>query len=402
LQSDDKGDERTMKDVVIVSTVRTAIGGFGGALKNVDPLPLAERIIKEVVKRAKVQVDSIGKVIFGNNMCPAEQNIARLAAYKAGIPEEAPAFTLNSTCGSSIQAVISAVQAVQCGEADVILAGGVESMSNAPYLMQTARWGQRLRNLEALDMVWDDMQNPSIGVGMGVTAENIAEKYNISREDQDAFALLSHQRAAKATEEGKFRSEIVAVPVPQRKKDPLMFDRDEHVRPDLTMEQLAKLKPAFKENGTVTAGNACGINDGAAAAVVVSREKALELGLKPLALIRGYDVCGVDPNFMGIGPVPAIRNVLKKTGLSLGDIDRFEINEAFAAQYLYCERELGLDREKVNVNGNGIALGHPVGATGCRLLATLLYGMMEDDLNLGIYSLCAGGGMGFAVVLERI
>jgi len=391
-----------MKDVVIVSAARTAIGEFGGALKNVGPLALAERVIGEVVQRAKVQTDWIGKVIFGNNMCPLEQNIARLAAYRAGIPEEAPAFTINSTCGSSIQAVISAVQAVQCGEADVILAGGVESMSNAPYLMQTARWGQRLKNLEALDMVWDGMQSPSIGVGMGLTAENIAEKYIISREDQDAFALLSHQRAARAIEEAKFQSEIVAVAVPQRKKDPLMFDMDEHVRPDLTMDQLAKLKPAFKENGTVTAGNACGINDGAAATIVASREKALELGLKPLALIRGYDVCGVDPNFMGIGPVPAIRNVLKKTGLALGDIDRFEINEAFAAQYLYCERELRLDREKVNVYGNGIALGHPVGATGCRLLTTLLYGMMEDDLNLGIYSLCAGGGMGFAVVLERI
>jgi acetyl-CoA C-acetyltransferase len=391
-----------MKDVVIVSAVRTAIGEFGGALKNVGPLGLAELVIEEAVQRAKCQTDWIGKVIFGNNMCPLEQNIARLAAYRAGIPEEAPAFTINSTCGSSIQAVISAVQAVQCGEADMILAGGVESMSNAPYLMQTARWGQRLRNLEALDLVWDGMQSPSIGVGMGLTAENIAEKYTISREDQDAFALLSHQRAARAIEDAKFQSEIVAVAVPQRKKDPLMFDRDEHVRPDLTMDQLAKLKPAFKENGTVTAGNACSINDGAAATIVASREKALELGLKPLALIRGYDVCGVDPNFMGIGPVPAIRNVLKKTGLALGDIDRFEINEAFAAQYLYCERELGLDRERVNVNGNGIALGHPVGATGCRLLTTLLYGMMEDDLNLGIYSLCAGGGMGFAVVLERI
>jgi len=391
-----------MKDVVIVSAARTAIGEFGGALKNVGPLALAELVIGEVVQRAKVQTDWIGKVIFGNNMCPLEQNIARLAAYRAGIPEEAPAFTINSTCGSSIQAVISAVQAVQCGEADVILAGGVESMSNAPYLMQTARWGQRLKNLEALDMVWDGMQSPSIGVGMGLTAENIAEKYTISREDQDAFALLSHQRAAKAIEEAKFQSEIVAVAVPQRKKDPLMFDMDEHVRPDLTIDQLAKLKPAFKENGTVTAGNACGINDGAAATIVASREKVLELGLKPLALIRGYDVCGVDPEFMGIGPVPAIRNVLKKSGLALGNIDRFEINEAFAAQYLYCERELRLDREKVNVYGNGIALGHPVGATGCRLLTTLLYGMLADDLNLGIYSLCAGGGMGFAVVLERI
>ena len=391
-----------MKDVVVVSAVRTAIGEFGGSLRSVGPLALAELVIGEVVKRAKARAEWINKVIFGNNMCPLEQNIARLAAYRAGIPQEAPAFTINSTCGSSIQAVISAVQAIQCGEADVILAGGVESMSSAPYLMQTARWGQRLRNLEAFDMVWDGMQNPSIGVGMGLTAENIAEKYNISREDQDAFALLSHQRAARAIEKGRFQSEIVPVPVPRRKKDPLMFDRDEHVRPDLTMDQLAKLKPAFKEDGTVTAGNACGINDGAAAAIVASREKALELGLKPLALIRGYDVCGVDPNFMGTGPVPAIRNVFKKTGLALGDIDRFEINEAFASQYLYCERELGLDREKVNVNGNGIALGHPVGATGCRLLATLLYGMMADDLSLGIYSLCAGGGMGFAVVLERM
>jgi acetyl-CoA C-acetyltransferase len=359
-------------------------------------------VIREAIKRAKAQPEWIKKVIFGNNMSPLEQNTARNMAYKAGIPDEVPGFTINSTCGSSIQAVISAVQAIQCEEADVILAGGVESMSNAPYLIYSARWGQRIRHMTALDLVWAGMQEPSIGVGMGFTAENIAEKYHISREEQDAFALLSHQRASRAIEQGKFKTEIMPVSIPARKGERLVFDTDEHVRRDLTLEQLAKLAPAFKEGGTVTAGNACGINDGAAAAILTSRERAKELGLEALATIRAYHVCGVDPNFMGTAPVPAIRSVLKKANLTIGDIDRFEINEAFAAQYLYCVRELGLDRDKVNVYGNGIALGHPVGATGCRLLTTLLHQMLAEGLNLGVYSLCAGGGMGFAVVLERV
>ena len=391
-----------MDEVVIISTVRSAIGAFGGGLKTMIPLELARLVIIEVLRRGGVQPDWIGKVIFGGNMDPLGQNIARSAAYVAGIPEEVPGFTINSTCGSSIQAVISAVQAIRDGEVQAIIAGGVESMSNAPYLLTSSRWGQRLRHMQALDLLWAGMQEPAIGVGMGLTAENLAEKYRISREEQDAFALLSHQRAVRAIEKGNFKAEIIPIAVPRPRKEPLVFDIDEHPRKDLTLEKLASLPPAFKEGGTVTAGNACGLNDGVAAALIMSRKRADELGLRPLARIRGYKVVGVDPNYMGIGPVPSIRGVLKENGLTLNDIERFEINEAFAAQYLACERELGLNREKVNIYGNGIALGHPVGATGARLLATLLYGMINDNLALGIYSLCAGGGMGFAVILERV
>jgi acetyl-CoA C-acetyltransferase len=275
-------------------------------------------------------------------------------------------------------------------------------MSNAPYIMHTARWGQRLRHLEAFDLVWKGMQEPSIGVGMGLTAENLAEKYKISRQEQDEFAALSHQRAVKAIDGGKFKAEIAPFPIPQRKKDPILFDTDEHVRRDASIEMMAKLPAAFKKDGTVTAGNACGLNDAASAVVLMSLDRAKELGLKPLARIKSYQVSGVDPNYMGIGPVPAIQGALKRANLNLSDIDRFEINEAFAAQYLACEKELGLDRNKVNPYGNGIALGHPVGATGCRLVVTALYELMAENLSLGMTSLCAGGGMGFAVLIERM
>ena len=391
-----------MKEVVIVSGLRTAIGDFGGTLKMFSPMKLAQHVMKEVMDRANVQPKWINKVIFGSCFAPIEQNIARNAAYKVGIPEEVPAFTINSTCGSSLQAIISAIQAIQCGESDLVLAGGVESMSNAPYIMESARWGQRLRHTEAYDLIWKGMQEPLIGVGMGLTAENLAEKYNISREEQDAFAVLSHKRAAKAIDERKFASEITPITVPVPKGKPIIFDTDEHVRRDISLEKLAKLPPAFKEDGTVTAGNACGLNDAASAVIIANHEKVKELGLRPFVRIKEYHVAGVDPNYMGIGPVPAIQTVLKKSKLTLNDIERFEINEAFAAQYLACERELGLDRDKVNIYGNGIALGHPVGATGCRLVVTLLHSMIADDLNLGIASLCAGGGMGFAVILECV
>lgn len=391
-----------MKEVVITSGVRTAIGDFGGDLKAIPAVDLAEVVMREAMSRASVQSDWVEKVIFGNCFAPLQVNISRIAAYRVGIPQEVPAFTVNATCGSSLQAIISAYQAIQCGEAKLILAGGVESMSNAPYILESTRWGQRLRHAEAFDLVWRGMQEYPIGVGMGLTAENLAEQYHISREEQDAYALLSHQRAAKAIKEKKFKAEIASVSVQRRKKDPLLFDTDEHVRPDVTLEQLAQLPPAFKENGTVTAGNACGMNDAAAAVIVVSHDRASELGLKPLIRIVNYHVAGVDPNIMGIGPVPAIQIALKKAKLTINDIDRFEINEAFAAQYLACERELGLDRDKVNIYGSGIPLGHPVGATGCRLVVTLLHSMLADDLNLGIASLCAGGGMGFALIIEKI
>ncbi len=344
---------------------------------------------------------SIDKVIFGNCFSPLEQNIARIAAYRAGVDERVPGFTINGTCGSSMQAVISAVQAVQCGEAGVVLAGGVESMSNAPYILDTVRWGQRIRHLQGYDLLWKGMQEYPIGVGMGLTAENLAQRYGISRREQDEFAVLSHQRAARAIREGRFKGEIVPIPVKGPKKEERLFDVDEHVRPDVTLEQLSRLPAVFKDNGSVTAGNACGMNDAAAALLVTTKEKALQLGLSPFLRVRGYHVVGVDPHIMGIGPVPAITGALKRAGLALDDIDRFEINEAFAAQYLACERELGLDRDKVNPFGSGIALGHPVGATGCRLLVTLFHSMVSEGLQLGIASLCAGGGMGFAVILEN-
>jgi acetyl-CoA C-acetyltransferase len=391
-----------MSEVVIVNATRTAVGAFGGALRDVPPMDLAQHVIRDVMNRSKVQAEWINKVIFGCAFAPIEQNIARNAAFKAGIPKETPGFTINSTCGSSLQAIISGAQSIACGESEVVLAGGVESMSNAPYIMHSARWGQRLRHLEAYDLVWRGMQEPLIGVGMGLTAENLAEKYGISRKEQDEFAVLSHQRAAKAIDEGKFKDEITPFEIPQRKKAPIVFDTDEHVRRDANLEAMAKLPAVFKKDGTVTAGNACGMNDAASAVILADADRARELGLKRLARIKAYHVAGVDPDFMGIGPVPAIRGALEKAGLSLGDIERFEINEAFAAQYLACEKELGLDRSKVNIHGNGIALGHPVGATGCRLVVTLLYEMMADGLSLGVASLCAGGGMGFALILERI
>ncbi|MBN2034478.1 MAG: acetyl-CoA C-acetyltransferase [Deltaproteobacteria bacterium] len=391
-----------MKDIVIVNGTRTAIGDFGGALKDVPPMELAQPVINETLKRSNVRPEQVDKVIFGCNFAPIEQNIARNAAFIAGIPKEVPGFTINSTCGASLQAIISGVQAIQCEEAEIILAGGVESMSSAPYIMSSARWGQRLRHLEAYDLVWRGMQEPLIGVGMGLTAENLAEKYSISRQEQDEFAVLSHQRATKAIDEGKFKDEITPFMIPQRKKAPIVFDTDEHVRRGANLETMAGLPPVFKKNGTVTAGNACGMNDAASAVILTHPGKAKELGLKPLAKILAYHVAGVDPDYMGIGPVPAIKGALKKAKLHLNDIERFEINEAFAAQYLACERELGLDRSRVNLYGNGIALGHPVGATGCRLVVTLLYEMTAENLNLGIASLCAGGGMGFALILEKI
>lgn len=391
-----------MTQAVIAAAVRTALGGFGGSFKSVPPAKLAEHVMQEAVKRARGEPSLIDKVIFGNCFSPLDQNITRIAAYHAGVPEEIPAFTINATCGSSMQAIISSAQSVLCGESEMVLAGGVESMSAAPYIMETVRWGQRMKHAQASDLLWKGMQEYPIGVGMGLTAENLAEKYGISREEQDEFALQSHHRAAKALREGAFTAEIAPFPVPQRKGDPVMFAEDEHVRPEITLQQLAKLPAAFKAGGTVTAGNACGMNDAAAGAVVTSPSRAADLGLAPLFSLRAYKVVGVDPNIMGIGPVPSIRGALKAAGLELADIDRLEINEAFAAQYLACERELGLDREKVNVNGGGIALGHPVGATGCRIVVTLIHSMLADGLNLGVASLCAGGGMGFSVVLERI
>jgi len=390
-----------MRDVVIVSATRTAIGDFGGSLKDVSAVSLAMRVIESSLERVGLEKRVVEQVIMGNCFEPLDQNVARIAAVKSGLPLETPSFTIVVNCASGMQAIICGTQAIRDGDVDVVIAGGVESMSNAPYILTTTRWGQRLQHGQLIDMLWRAMQEYPIGAGMGLTAENLAEKYGISRKEQDHFSLLSQQRACQAIREGKFKDEITPVVVPQKKGEAKVVDTDEHPRPDTSLETLSKLSPAFKKDGTVTAGNSSGLNDAAAATVLMSKEKAREMGLKPLGKILGYAIVGVDPSYMGIGPVPATKKVLSKVGLSLKDIQLIEINEAFAAQYLSCETELGLNREIVNVNGSGIALGHPVGATGCRLVVTLIHEMAKRDLTLGLATLCVGGGLGFAMVVER-
>jgi acetyl-CoA C-acetyltransferase len=391
-----------MRDVVIVGATRTPIGDFGGSLKDVSATSLAMAVIESSLQRTGVEKKAVEQVIMGNCFEPLDQNVARIAAVKCGLPLETPGFTIIVNCASGMQAIICATQAIRDDDVEVVIAGGVESMSTAPYILTTTRWGQRLQHGQLIDMLWRAMQEYPIGVGMGLTAENLAEKYGISRKEQDEFSLLSQQRACKAIQVGRFRNEITPVSIPQKKGEAKMVDTDEHPRPDVTLEKLAKLPSAFKNNGTVTAGNSSGLNDAAAVTVLMSKEKAKEMGLRPLAKILGYAIVGVDPSYMGIGPVPATKKVLKKVGLSLKDIQLIEINEAFAAQYLSCERELRLNRDIVNVNGSGIALGHPVGATGCRLVVTLIHEMAKRDLTLGLATLCVGGGLGFSMIIERI
>jgi acetyl-CoA C-acetyltransferase len=389
------------RDVVIVGATRTPIGDFGGSLRDVSALSLAMAAIESTVQRAGIEKEMINQVIMGNVFELLDHNIARLAGVKCGLPFEVPAFTIGAACSSGMQAIICGFQGISEGDVDVVVAGGVESMSNAHYALTTTRWGQRLQHGQMIDTLWRVMQECPIGVGMGLTAENLAEKYGVSREEQDQVAFLSHQRACKAMREGRFKDEITPVVVPQKKGEAKIIDTDQHPRPDTSLEKLAKLTPAFKKGGTVTAGNSSSMNDAAAAVILMAREKAMEVGVKPLARVLGYAIAGVDPSYMGIGPVPATKRVLKKVGLSLGDIQLIEINEAFAAQYLSCEKELGLNRDIVNVNGSGIALGHPVGATGCRLVVTLYYEMAKRNIRYGLATLCVGGGMGFALVLER-
>jgi acetyl-CoA C-acetyltransferase len=390
-----------MRDVVIVSATRTPIGDFGGSLKEVSAVSLAMRVIESSLERVGLEKKVVEQVIMGNCFEPLDQNVARIAAVKSGLPLETPGFTIVVNCASGMQAIICGTQAIRDGDMNVVIAGGVESMSNAPYILTTTRWGQRLQHGQLIDMLWRAMQEYPIGAGMGLTAENLAEKYGISREEQDRFSLLSQQRACQAIQGGRFKDEITPILIPQKKGAAKVVDTDEHPRPDATLDKLAKLSPAFKKDGTVTAGNSSGLNDAAAVTVLMSREKAKEMGLKPLAKILGYAIVGVDPSYMGIGPVPATKKVLNKAGLSLRDVQLIEINEAFAAQYLSCEKELGLNRDIVNVNGSGIALGHPVGATGCRLVVTLIHEMAKRDLTLGLATLCVGGGLGFAMVIER-
>jgi len=361
-------------------------------------------VIREAVARASVPQADIGDAVMGCVLQAGNgMNVARQAAIKAGLPVEVPGETVNRVCGSGLQAVVHAVEAIRMGYVDTIVAGGTESMSNAPYLLKGARWGYRMGNAEAVDSMLLEGLTCAIGLThMGITAEEVASRFHVSRADQDAFAAESQARAARAIAEGRFKDEIVGVPVPQRKGDPVVVDTDEYPRAGTTVQTLGALKPAFKKDGSVTAGNASGINDGAAALVVTTAKKAQALGKKPLARILAYAVTGVDPKVMGIGPVSAVRAVVDRAGLSMADIDLFELNEAFAAQSVAVARELGLDASKVNVNGGAIALGHPIGASGARVLTTLIYALRARQLRRGVASLCIGGGMGIAMMVEAL
>ncbi|CAM3661949.1 acetyl-CoA C-acetyltransferase [Aeromicrobium ponti] len=391
-----------MREVVIVSAVRTAIGSFMGTLSKTPATELGAVVIKEALNQAGVKEDQVDEVIMGNVLqAGLGQGPARQAALKAGLPEDVPATTINKLCGSGLKAVHYAAQAIQLEEADIVVAGGMENMSLAPYLLKGGRTGFRMGDGKVIDsMIHDGLQCAINSCHMGITAENIADQYELSRESQDEFAASSQQKAKAAIIEGKFKDEIVPVSIPQRKGDPIVFDTDEFPRAGVTAEKLSGLKPAFKKEGSVTAGNASGINDGAAALVLMSREKAEELGIKPLAVLKGNASVGVDPKIMGIGPIPASKKALAKAGLSMGDMDLVEANEAFAAQALAVGRDLEIPGEKLNVNGGAIALGHPIGASGARVLVTLLHEMKRRDSRYGLAALCIGGGMGVASVVE--
>jgi acetyl-CoA C-acetyltransferase len=427
-----------MRDVVIVSGARTPVGTFGASLKSIPVVQLGSIVLKETLKKGNLrpvatealtrfepdglkgagmidlekegydyddslQPVQIDEVIMGNVVGAGQgQNVARQATIRAGVSKETPAFTVNKICASGMKAVALATQAIRAGEADVILAGGMENMSLIPYAVPAARWGARMNSTEFVDlMIMDGLFEIFYGYHMGITAENIAEKYGISREEQDELGALSHGRARDAIEKGIFKDEIVPVMIPQRKGEPLIFDTDE--RPmDTSVEKMAKLRPAFKKDGTVTAGNASGINDAAAAVVVMSREKAKELNCKPIARIRAYSSAAIDPAYMGLGPIPAARKIMEREGLSMDDFGVVELNEAFASQAIACIRELNCDVEKTNIHGSGISIGHPIGCTGARILITLMGEMVRGDHELGLATLCIGGGQGMAMVLEKV
>jgi acetyl-CoA C-acetyltransferase len=391
-----------MKEVVIVSAARTPVGRFGGTLKETPAVQLGVLAVKEALKRAAVAPEMVEELIFGNVLQSGQgQNPARQVVIHAGLPKEVPALTINKVCASGLKAVMQAAQVIKAGDAEVVVAGGMENMSMAPYALRQARWGARMGSSEMVDlMIYDGLLDVFGQVHMGITAENVSAQFGISREDQDQLSLRSQENALKAIKEGRFKDEIIPVPIPQKKGEPKLFDTDEHPRAT-TWEDLAKLKPAFKKDGTVTAGNASGINDGGAALVVMSLDKAKELGLKPLAFIRSYATAGVDPAIMGTGPIPASKKALEKAGLSVKDLDLVEANEAFAAQAVAVNRAMGWDLDKVNVNGGAVAIGHPIGASGARILITLLYEMIKRQSTLGLATLCVGGGMGAALILER-
>jgi len=392
-----------MKKVYILAPCRTAVGNFSGSLKDMPAAALGAKVIAETLARSGVKPEQVEQVILGNVLQAGQgQNPARQASIKAGLSVDVPAMTINKVCGSGLTAVSLAASLIRAGEADCIVAGGMENMSAAPYTMPQLRSGARMGDVKATDvMIKDGLWDAFNDYHMGITAENVAERYGITREEQDAFALASQQKAAAARAEGRFRDEIIPVEIPQRKGDPVIFDQDEYIREDASAAQMAKLRPAFKKEGTVTAANASGINDGAAAMLVVSEDFMKANGLKPIARHVAGASCGVEPSVMGIGPVPSVNRALKKAGISVGDIDLFEANEAFAAQAIAVSRDLGLDSAKVNVNGGAIAIGHPIGASGARITVTLLHQMKRQDAAYGVSTLCIGGGMGEAAVFQR-
>ncbi|OPL09144.1 MAG: acetyl-CoA acetyltransferase [delta proteobacterium ML8_F1] len=392
-----------MKEVVIVSAVRTAVGAFGGTLKDTPPQELGKIVIGEALRRIDLEPGAVDEVYFGSVLQSGYgQGIARQSALGAGIPVEVPATTINMICGSGLKTVSLAANAIALGENDIMVAGGTENMSMTPYLLKNARYGYRMGDGVLYDpMVKDGLWDVFNDYHMGVTAENIAEQWGLSRQEQDEFSLNSQLKAAKARSEGRFKDEIVPVEIPQRKKDPIIFDKDEYIKDNTTIEGLAKLRPAFKKDGTVTAGSSSGINDGAAALVLMSREKALELGLEILGTVVSHASAGVDPSIMGTGPIPATRKALKLAGLTIEDMELIEANEAFAAQSLAVMKDLGMNPDIVNVNGGAIAIGHPIGASGARILVTLLHEMKKRDAKVGLATLCIGGGMGEALIVKR-
>ncbi|MDY6840490.1 MAG: acetyl-CoA C-acetyltransferase [Pseudomonadota bacterium] len=392
-----------MRDVVIVAARRTAIGNFGGGLSSLSADQLGTAVIKALLEETGIAGDQINEVVLGQVLTAGcGQNPARQSAINAGLPASVPAMTINKVCGSGLKAVHMAVQAIRCGDAEMMIAGGQESMSQAPHVLPNSRNGQRMGNWTMVDtMINDGLWDAFNDYHMGITAENIVEKYGISREEQDEFAAASQQKAAAAREAGYFDGQIVPVAIPQRKGDPIVVDRDEGPRADVTAEGLGKLRAAFKKDGTVTAGNASSLNDGAAAVIVCSAEKAEELGLTPIATIKAQANAGVDPTIMGTGPIPASQRCLKLAGWNTDNLDLVEANEAFAAQAISVNRDMGWDTSKVNVNGGAIALGHPIGASGCRILVSLLHEMVRRDLHRGLATLCIGGGMGVALAVER-
>ncbi len=393
-----------MKDVYILDAARTAIGSFGGGLAEVSAVQLGEAVIKPLLERNKLPGEAVDEVLLGNVLqAGLGQNVARQVLIGSGIPVEKTAMTVNMVCGSGLRTLALGAQGIKCGDADLVIAGGTENMSLAPYALPKARTGYRMGNGDVVDlMIKDGLWDIFNDYHMGITAENLAEKYSISRGEQDAFAVASQNKAEAAQAAGRFKDEIVPVVIPQRKGDPVVFENDEYIRKGASLDGMAKLRPAFKKDGSVTAGNASGINDGAAAVILGSKEAADKYGLKPMAKIAGYGYAGVDPSIMGIGPVEAVRTALAKAGWSIGDLELIEANEAFAAQSLSVNKELGWDTSIINVNGGAIALGHPIGASGARILVTLLYAMKRRGLKKGLATLCIGGGMGVALCVEMV